>query len=465
MLSALVALRRSLLHRGAVGSSVRRGMASFLTIPAPGGVTLGGAAAAPELSWTFGGVCSEGDALDVLARTSATGWVNVVPNASEKDFPRTVLSERGVAVASVGVAVPHGLTLDLAARVVAAVDALPPGPLVVQCATGNRASAVLAVLAAARGGLGVAETFAWASAVKLPFLGTQPLRNWVAAAVRSRSDAPSPLVFRQLFHRDSSTYTYLLGSDGEALLIDPVLECAERDAALARELGLRVTNVVNTHVHADHVSSASRLRALLPGGVRSLAGANSGACVDACLAEGQRIAFGRRALRVIATPGHTEGCISLALDDDSAVFTGDALLIRGCGRTDFQGGSSRTLHASVTDKLFSLPRACVVWPGHDYNGASASSIGEEMDMNPRLGAGRSGAEFEAIMAALALAKPALIDVAVPANLRDGIVLTPEGAVPDGVLSGAACFVCRQDGGPTPVPDAAEKEDALEEVPQ
>lgn len=132
-----------------------------------------------------------------------------------------------------------------------------------------------------------------------------------------------------------------------------------------------------------------------------------------------------------------------SLDDQSAVFTGDALLIRGCGRTDFQGGSAAQLYASVHGALFTLPRATIIYPGHNYEGLSQSSIGEEVDLNPRLGTGRSCGEFEGIMAALALAKPALIDVAVPANLRDGILAGfPPGP---GIVPPGTCIPCRQDG--------------------
>jgi sulfur dioxygenase len=235
----------------------------------------------------------------------------------------------------------------------------------------------------------------------------------------------------------------------EAVLIDPVLETAERDATLARELGLRLTTVLNTHVHADHVSGASRLRGLVPG-LLSMTGAGSGAVGDGCLADGSLVRFGARALRVIATPGHTAGCVSFVLDDQSAVFTGDTLLVRGCGRTDFQDGSSRVLYNSITRKLFAaLPRACVVYPAHDYNGFTSTTIGEEADFNPRAGVGRSADEFDRIMAALKLAKPVHIDVAVPANLRDGILA---GAPPaSGVVPPDDCLVCRQDGGPAIVP--------------
>ena len=254
--------------------------------------------------------------------------------------------------------------------------------------------------------------------------------------------------------------TYLVGdkASGKALLIDPVVECVERDATAARELGLRITAVINTHVHADHVSGASRLRGLVPG-LRSLICTTSGAIADACLVDGDIVRFGTRHVRVIVTPGHTAGCISLVLDDESAVFTGDALLIRGCGRVDFQEGSASKLYDSVTRKLFALPRNTTVYPGHDYIGATSSTIGEEIDLNPRLGAGRSLDDFEIIMGALILPKPLLLDLAVPANLRDGI---PEGALKgDGLFSPpGVCVPCRQDGGPTPTGKAEAEAEAF-----
>jgi sulfur dioxygenase len=345
---------------------------------------------------------------------------------------------------------------------------------VVQCATGNRASAVLALLVGEGAGWEPAAVFEWAAREKLPFLGTQPLRNWVTYSLRALSSsgggdgggggavagagaaaAPAALGglhFRQLFHRESSTFTYLLGdaASGEAVLIDPVIECAERDLTVARELGLRPVLALNTHVHADHVSAASRLRGLVPG-LRSAVAAASGALADVCLAPNQVVPFGGRHLRALATPGHTAGCMSFLLDDGSAVFTGDALLIRGCGRTDFQGGSAPQLFDSVHGALLSLPRGTIVFPGQDYNGHSRSTIGEEADLNPRLGVGRSAGEFAGIMAALGLPRPVLIDVAVPANLRDGILA---GAPPGpGIVPPGVCVPCRQDSdsGEPPAP--------------
>ncbi|HEV2818332.1 MAG TPA: MBL fold metallo-hydrolase [Allosphingosinicella sp.] len=222
------------------------------------------------------------------------------------------------------------------------------------------------------------------------------------------------MIFRQLFEPDSSTYTYLLGcpESGAALLIDPVLETAERDLEAVRGLGLRLAWTVETHVHADHVTAAARLKALSGCRIAYPDGEEiSGA--DLRLNELSPLAVGTVALEPLFTPGHTDNHHCYLAD--GRVFTGDALLIDGCGRTDFQGGCAATLYRSVHDKLFTLPDETLVYPAHDYQGREASSVGRERAHNARLGGGRSEAEFVAIMAALDLPYPRKIDVAVPAN--------------------------------------------------
>jgi len=204
----------------------------------------------------------------------------------------------------------------------------------------------------------------------------------------------------------------------EAVLIDPVIGCQDRDVRLLTDLGLTLRWVLETHVHADHVTGSSALRERLGG--QSVVSSRSGVVGAARLVEtGERIVFGDRYLESRQTPGHTEGCVSYVLDDQTAVFTGDALFVRGCGRTDFQGGSAQALYASVHEQLFSLPDATKVYPGHDYKGHTVSTIGEERKHNPRLGGGRSLKEFVAIMEGLNLSPPAKIGVSVPANLRGG----------------------------------------------
>ena len=228
------------------------------------------------------------------------------------------------------------------------------------------------------------------------------------------------MIFRQLFDQQSSTYTYLLADSltREAVLIDPVFEHARRDAALVGELGLNLLFTLETHVHADHVTGASLLRRRL--GSKIALSKNGGAQgADRYLADGDLIAFGMRTLEARATPGHTSGCMSYVLDDLSKAFTGDALLIRGCGRTDFQQGSAPLLFHSVRERIFSLPDDCLLYPGHDYRGLTASSVGEEKKYNPRLALAIAEGDFVGYMTNLGLAHPKLMDVAVPANLRCG----------------------------------------------
>src|SRR5712672_486387 len=193
------------------------------------------------------------------------------------------------------------------------------------------------------------------------------------------------LVFRQLFDPTSSTYTYLLGcsTSGEAVLIDPVFEQARRDAALIAELGLKLRFTLETHVHADHVTSAWLLKQKL--GSRIAVSAASGAeGADVYLRPHEKTPFGARHLEARATPGHTGACTTYVLDDRSMAFTGDTLFIRGCGRTDFQGGDAHSLFHSVRAQIFSLPDDCLIYPGHDYRGLTVTSVGEEKLYNPRL---------------------------------------------------------------------------------
>lgn len=228
------------------------------------------------------------------------------------------------------------------------------------------------------------------------------------------------MIFRQLFDPQSSTYTYLLADPAtrEAVLIDPVFEHARRDAALVEELGLKLAWTLETHVHADHVTGASLLRKSL--GSRIALAKESGAQGgDRYLADGDTVTFGKRFLEARATPGHTGGCMSFVLEDRSMAFTGDTLLIRGCGRTDFQQGDARQLFRSVRDKIFSLPDTCLLYPAHDYKGLTSSSVGEEKMYNPRLAESIGEGDFVGYMTNLGLPHPKLMQVAVPANLKCG----------------------------------------------
>jgi sulfur dioxygenase len=233
------------------------------------------------------------------------------------------------------------------------------------------------------------------------------------------------MIFRQLFDSASSTYTYLLGDGGEALLIDPVYEQVPRDTALLQELGLRLITTLDTHVHADHVTGAWRLHQSC-GSRIALAGVVGAALADRQLQHGDRIDFGGRHLTVRATPGHTNGCLTFVLDDESMAFTGDSLLIRGCGRTDFQGGSPQQLFASVREQILTLPDSCLLYPAHDYRGITVTSVAEERRFNPRLGGDVDEGDFTGHMNNLNLPHPKLMAIAVPANLRCG---RPEGDAP------------------------------------
>jgi len=226
------------------------------------------------------------------------------------------------------------------------------------------------------------------------------------------------MIFRQLFDPVSSTYTYLLGDSGEALLIDPVYEQVPRDLALLGELGLRLLATLDTHVHVDHVTGAWRLQQRC-GSRIALAEAIDAEGVNRPLRHGERIDFGTRHLSVRATPGHTNGCLTYVLDDRSMAFTGDSLLIRGCGRTDFQQGSPQQLFASVREQILTLPDDCLLYPAHDYRGITVTSVAEERRFNPRLGGDVDLGDFTGHMNNLNLPHPKLMAVAVPANLRCG----------------------------------------------
>jgi len=231
------------------------------------------------------------------------------------------------------------------------------------------------------------------------------------------------MIFRQLFDSASSTYTYLIGcrETGRAALIDPVLESLARDRAALDALDLTLAWTVETHVHADHVSAGAALRAQTGCRVACPAG-EAVAGADLALVEGEPLSIGSIHLMPLATPGHTRGhlCYRLERGPLPMVFTGDTLLIDGCGRTDFQGGDAATLYRSIHDKLFSLPDDTLVYPGHDYQGRRVSSIAQERQRNPRLGGGKPLAEFVALMAGLGLPYPKRMDEAVPANQSVGI---------------------------------------------
>ena len=228
------------------------------------------------------------------------------------------------------------------------------------------------------------------------------------------------MLFRQLFDPESSTYTYLLADETtrQALLIDPVFEQFERDAALMRELELTLRYTLDTHVHADHVTAAWRHRELL--GSRIVISGRSGATgADHYVDDGDIVPLGSVVLRVRATPGHTAGCLTYVDAEERFAFTGDALLIRSAGRTDFQQGCAHTLYRSITQQIFTLPDDCLLYPAHDYAGRTVTTVAEEKRWNPRVGGDANEGDFVGYMENLGLPHPKQIDHAVPANLKCG----------------------------------------------
>ena len=222
------------------------------------------------------------------------------------------------------------------------------------------------------------------------------------------------MLFRQIFHRPSSTYTYLLAGPRHAVLVDPVLEDVDKYLQLLRELGRTLSFAVDTHVHADHVTALGELREQT--GCTTIMGApGHAACVSRTVVDDEVIEFDGLQLRALHTPGHTDDSYSFLIGD--RLLTGDTLLIRGSGRTDFQNGDSYAAWASL-QRLLTLPGTTRVFPGHDYRGFTQSTIDEERAHNPRLQV-ESAEQYAEIMNGLNLPNPGMMDVAVPANLRCG----------------------------------------------
>ncbi len=227
------------------------------------------------------------------------------------------------------------------------------------------------------------------------------------------------MIFRQLAEPLSNSYTYLIACEQTrlALLIDPVVNQVDRDLQVLQQLGLSLAFTLDTHLHADHITGALQLKQRTHCRIAAPA-LDRLPCTDVGIVEGTPLQMGSITVHPLHTPGHTDGHFAYVVA--GCVFTGDALLIDGCGRTDFQNGSAQDLYRSVTEKLFSLPDEQLVYPGHDYNERRVSSIGQEKARNPRLGQQRTLAEFEQLMAGLNLPYPRFIDHAVPGNRLCGV---------------------------------------------
>jgi len=256
------------------------------------------------------------------------------------------------------------------------------------------------------------------------------------------------MLFRQLFDEATWTYTYLIGDETtkEAVLIDAVTEQADRDLNLLDELGYNLKAVLDTHAHADHITGADRLRKKT-GAQVVLAKAAHAKGVDREVEHGDVIDLGDVKVEVRSTPGHTDGCVSYVVHGDDTrptmAFTGDALFIRGTGRTDFQQGDSRTLYQSIHQQIFTLPDDTLVYPGHDYKGRTVSTVAEEKQFNPRVGGGKTEDDFVDIMNNLKLGLPKRLAVSLPKNMRSGAwAPLMEGPVPEVEAS----WVTRGEGG-------------------
>jgi glyoxylase-like metal-dependent hydrolase (beta-lactamase superfamily II) len=226
------------------------------------------------------------------------------------------------------------------------------------------------------------------------------------------------MIFRQLFDRETYTYTYILGCEQtrEVIIIDPVRFNVKQYLKLLEELGLKLIYAIDTHVHADHVTAAGILRKET--GCDIAIGAQSDvSCATKKFSNDEIIKFGNYEVKAIYTPGHTSDSYCFVMGD--RVFTGDTLLIRGSGRTDFQNGDSFAAYDSIMNKLMKLPDATIIYPGHDYNGLTSSTIAEERQYNPRLQV-NSAEEYAKLMSDLKLSPPNYMHVAVPANLKCGL---------------------------------------------
>jgi len=364
------------------------------------------------------------------------GWL-YLNQAEHTDLHKEELEAVGCRLEVVPVPSPTSGSAPTAADAEAVLAAMArlPRPLMVQCTSGNRAGAALLLHDAKVQGRNRESAAVLARDLDLKFF-TQcsecgPVRDWVLEQLPGepsgdknghREMAGRSLVIQQLFDsQGSSTFTYLVGctASREAVLIDPVLGMEERDLALIDELGFDLKYVVNTHCHADHITSGSAIKRRRPT-VRTMISKASGAAADIKLKDGDKVAVGSYVLDALATPGHTDGCMTFVArgpGEPRAAFTGDALLIRGCGRTDFQQGDAGKLYDSVHSRIFSLPGDTKIYPGHDYRGRNMSTIAEERQYNPRLT--KSKPEFVKLMQELGLPHPKLMSVAVPANMICG----------------------------------------------
>ena len=229
----------------------------------------------------------------------------------------------------------------------------------------------------------------------------------------------TPIIFRQLLEYETNTYTYIVADKvtKEAIIIDPVLETVERDAQLIKELWLTLRYILDTHVHADHITGSSALKKITGGLIALWIKNEKVVWNDIFLSDGQELHFWSQTVKVLETPWHTSWCVSYLVGD--MAFTGDLLFVRGTGRTDFQSGSNQQMYDNIYAKIFTLPQETEIFPGHDYKGHMMTTVGEEIQFNPRVKNGNSFEVFGSIMDNLHLPYPKKLDVSLPANLKSG----------------------------------------------
>eukprot|EP01025_Chloroclados_australasicus_P001066 TRINITY_DN10327_c0_g1_i2.p2 TRINITY_DN10327_c0_g1~~TRINITY_DN10327_c0_g1_i2.p2 ORF type:complete len:368 (-),score=47.06 TRINITY_DN10327_c0_g1_i2:345-1448(-) len=338
---------------------------------------------------------------DLASKFQLKGWLSLTGNFKDHVQPLEYKE----------VIIEGQMDAQSRSQIVSCLDQLPR-PTMIQ-GTPNTAQGALLYYLAKKQGLDRQAATSLADTLGMQFEDASILQSTVDGLVKDN------LIFRQLYESESSTYTYLLADADslEAVLIDPVYETVERDIAVIKDLGVKVLYAINTHCHADHITGTGKLKKLLPGIQSGIAKA-SGAKADFLFQDGDEIKFGQHSLKVMSTPGHTDGCTTFYTPAAGGLcFTGDALLIRACGRTDFQQGSPDTLYESVHSKIFTLPDQTAIYPGHDYKGRTRSSVGEEKQLNPRLT--KTKPEFAELMKNLGLPYPKKIDASLPANMVDG----------------------------------------------
>eukprot|EP01067_Filipodium_phascolosomae_P006934 Filipodium_phascolosomae@DN532_c0_g1_i1.p1 len=339
--------------------------------------------------------------------------------------PKEICEKHGVQFSHIPTDITK-LSFAMADRLVDEINRLPR-PCLVQCEGAIRAgSAAMMAFLKNNPDMSMEELLEFEKDTEILYYDYPMFPPWVHNYLKAHTlqlvpDVPGGVWFRQLFDINTWTYTYILADpvSREAIIIDPVLEEVPRDVDLINQNGLKLVAAINTHVHADHVTGTGCLKKSFEGFDTILGlDAKPFAVADRYAGHGQKIYFGDRYVEARNTPGHTPACISLVLDNHTKIFTGDALFVNGCGRTDLPGGCAETLYNSINREIFALPEACTIYPAHDYKGNLCSSVGMEKRYNPRTNLGKAG--FVEFMNNLKLQLPQKVEEAVRMNMEDGV---------------------------------------------